>query len=223
MTEGALPGPHTAPARVVLVDKPGAPSTSLAVAQIGPPRSTGDYAALQVMNAAFGGLFTSRINMNLREEKGYTYGAGSGFSYRRGGGPFSIRTTVRGDVTGAALAEIFKEVERMAKEPLAGEELERARNSQLLSLPSEFETNGGTAGAFGQIYVYGLGDDYYDRLPRLLGAVDAGQVAAVTRKYIVPGKMRVIAVGDRARIEPQLSRLKLGRIDARSAQSQARR
>lgn len=221
--EVALPRPETAPARVVLVEKPGAPSTALAVAQVGPARNTPDYAALQVMNAALGGLFTSRINLNLREEKGYTYGAGSDFSYRRGGGPFWIRTTVRGDATGAALAEIFREVERMAKEPLAGEELARARNSQLLSLPSEFETNDGSIGAFAQIYVYELGDDYYERLPRELGAVDARAVAAATKRYIVPGNLKVIAVGDRAAIEPQLRKLDLGKIEVRSAQAQARR
>ena len=218
-----MPRPRRDPARVVLVDKADAPATSLVVARVGPARDTPDYAALQVMNAALGGLFTSRINMNLREEKGYTYGAGSDFNYRRGGGPFSINTTVRSDVTGAALTEVFREIERMVKEPLAGDELERARNSQLLSLPTEFETNGGTAGAFAQIYIHGLGNDYFERLPRLLGAVDARQVERVTRKYLAPGAMKIIAVGDRARIEPQLRKLDLGKIEVRSAQAQARR
>src|SRR5262249_52065874 len=194
-----LPAPHPASARIVLVDAPGAPSTALAVARPGPARSTPDYPALQVMNAALGGLFTSRINMNLREQKGYTYGAASGFSFRRGGGPFVIRTTVRADVTGPALSDIFAEVERMKKEPVAGDELEKARSAQLLSLPSEFQSNGGTAGAFAQVYVYGLGNDYYDRLPQLLGAVDARQIEDVTRKYIVPDSMKIVAVGDRAR------------------------
>src|SRR6185295_11317985 len=119
----ALPGPQFAPARVVLVDKPGAPSTAIAVARPGPPRNTPDYAALQVMNAALGGLFTSRINLNLREVHGYTYGAGSDFSFRRGGGPFAISTTVRGDVTGAALTEVLREIGRMVKDPLTADEL----------------------------------------------------------------------------------------------------
>jgi len=219
----ALPAPRIDPARVVLVDKPGTPSTALIVAQPGPPRSTPDYAALQVMNAALGGLFTSRINLNLREEKGYTYGAGSGFSYRRGGGPFMVRSTVRSDVTGLALAEMFREIERMAKEPPGGEELDKARNSQLLTLPTDFETNGATAGAFAQIYVYGLEQDYYARLPRLLRAVDAAQIARVTRAYMVPAKMKVIAVGDRSRIEAQLRKLELGTVEVRAAQAEAKR
>jgi zinc protease len=220
-TGAGLPRPHAAPARIVLVDQPGAPSTALSVGHAGPARDTPDYAALQVMNAALGGLFTSRINMNLREEKGYTYGAGSSFSFLRGGGPFTVRTTVRGEVTGAALEEIFKEVGRVAKEPPAGEELERARNSQLLSLPSEFETNGATTAAFGQIYVHDLGDDYFERLPRQLKAVDALQAAAVARKYLAPARLKIVAVGDRAKIEAPLRKLDLGRIEVRSARSQA--
>jgi zinc protease len=218
-----LPAPRIEAARVVLVDKAGAPSTALLVAQPGPARSTPDYAALQIMNAALGGLFTSRVNLNLREEKGYTYGAASGFSFRRGGGPFMVRSTVRADVSGAALKEMFREVERMAKEPPAGEELEKARNSQLLTLPSDFETNAATAGAFAQIYVYGLESDYYDRLPGLLRAVDARQVERVARAYLVPAKMKVIAVGDRGRVESQLKALGLGPIEVRSAQAEATR
>jgi zinc protease len=161
--------------------------------------------------------------MNLREEKGYTYGAGSGFSFRRGGGPFMARATVRGDVTGPALAEMLKEIGRIAKEPPAGEELERARNSYLLSLPSEFETNGATASAFAQIFIYGLGDDYFERLPRQLEAVDAREVEAAARKYLAPARLKIVAVGDRARIEAQLRRLDLGKIEARSARAQAQR
>ena len=207
----------------MLVDKAGAPSTALIVAQPGPARSTPDYAALQVMNAALGGIFTSRINLNLREDKGYTYGAATGFTFRRGGGPFMARTTVRADVTGPALREIFREIERMAKEPPGADELEKARNANLLTLPAEFESNAATASAFAQIHVYGLEQDYYERLPRLLREVDARQIERVTRLYMTPGKMRVIAVGDRARVEPQLKELGLGPVEIRSAQEQASR
>jgi zinc protease len=171
------------------------------------------------MNAAFGELFTSRLSMNLREDKGYTYAVGSGFSYRRGSGPFTIRATVRADATGAALAEILREVGRMVKEPPGGEELERARNSQVQSLPGAFDTNAGVAGAFALLYVHDLGSDYFDRLPLLLGAVDARQVAAAARKYLVPADLRIIAVGDRAVIEPQLRKLDLGTIEVRAMQS----
>ncbi len=97
----------------MIVDKPGAPQTQLRVAMIGAPRSTPDYEALRVMNEALGGLFSSRINLNLREEHGYTYGASSQFVFRRSAGPFLVATGVRTDVTAPAVTEIFKEIRRM--------------------------------------------------------------------------------------------------------------
>ena len=138
----ALGAPETTKAKVVVVDKPDAAQTALRVASIGVPRATPDYAALEVMNASLGGLFSSRINMNLREEHGYTYGAGSVFRYRRAAGPFFIFTGVRTDVTGPAVKEIFKEVDRMIATPLTADELGLARDSIVRSLPGQFETSG---------------------------------------------------------------------------------
>src|SRR4029079_12034307 len=100
----------TTPARVVIVDKPGSPQTQLRVASIGAPRSSPDFRPMQVMNLTLGGLFSSRINMNLREEHGYTYGANSQFSFRRAAGPFQIASGVRTAVTAAAVDETLKEV-----------------------------------------------------------------------------------------------------------------
>jgi zinc protease len=212
-----LSSPGTTKARLIVVDKPGAPQTQLRVVEIGVPRSTPDYAALEVMNAALGGLFSSRINLNLREQHGYTYGAGSAFVYRRGAGPFLIGSGVRTDVTAPAVAEIFNEVRRMASTPPDGEELNLARDSQSRSLPGLFETSASAAGSYSDIYVYDLGLDYYAKLPDRLSGVTAASVAAVAKKYLDADKMIVIAVGDRAKIEPELKKLNLGTEEIRDA------
>jgi zinc protease len=213
----SLGEPATTPARLVIVNKPGAPQTQLRVATIGAPRSTPDYPSLQVMNMALGGLFSSRINMNLREEHGYTYGAGSAFVYRRAAGPFFVATGVRTDVSGPAVSEIFKEVNRMTETPLTSEELARAKDSLVRSLPGAFETSGQVVGSLANIYVYDLGLDYFTKYPGRMSAVTGEMVQEVARKYLVPGKMVVVAVGDRARIGPQFQKLNLGRTEIRDA------
>ncbi len=212
----------TTRARLVLVDKAGAPQTALRVSTIGPDRKTPDFAPLQVMNAALGGLFTSRLNTNLREEKGYTYGVRSQFQYRRAPGPFSIAAGVRTDVTGASVSEIFKEVRDMVARPMKPKELANARNSQVLSLPGQFETNKGIAASLANTYVYDLGLDYYARLPARFAGVTGAQVQAVARKYLQPEKLIVIGVGDKAKIEPQLGKLKLAPVEYRDADGNVR-
>jgi zinc protease len=194
-------------ARAVIVDKPGAAQTQLRVAMVGAPRATPDFAALEILNSALGGDFSSRINMNLREDKGYTYGASSRFDYRRGPGPFAVRTGVRTDATAPAVAEIFKELREILVRPLTASELSLARDSQILSLPGRFETTSQLVMSFSNVFVYGLGADYYSRLPAMLSAADSAAVEAVVRKYIAPEKMIVIAVGDRAKIETPLNNL----------------
>jgi len=216
-TVPALGSPQTTTSRLVLVDKPGAPQTALRVATIGVPRSTPDFPALEVMNTALGGLFSSRINMNLREEHGYTYGAGSAFRYRRGPGPFFVSTSVRTDVTGPAVREIFKEIGRMAATPLAPDELTLARDSLVRSLPGQFETSGQVLASFTNTYVYDLGLDYYQKLPSQLEAVTAAAAQDVAKRYLVPDRMVVVAVGDRAKIEPQLRDAGVGSPELRDA------
>jgi zinc protease len=217
----AEPGaPQTTPARVVIVDKAGAAQTALRVTSIGAARTTPDYPALEVMNAALGGLFSSRINNNLREQKGYSYGMFSQFRYDRTPGPFAVAGSVRTDVTGPSVAEIFKEVARMREQPMDAAELAGARNSQVLSLPDQFETNEGIGASLAQLFVYGLPDDYYQQLPARLGAVTAQQAQAAARKYLAPANMVVVAVGDRAKIGPQLDALKLGKTELRDSDGQ---
>ena len=172
---------------------------------------------MYVMNAALGGLFSSRINMNLREEHGYTYGAGSAFVYRKAAGPFLVGTGVRTDVTGPAVSEIFKEIARMAETPLSPEELAVAKDFLVRSLPGTFETGAQTASSLASLFIYDLGLDYFTTYPDRVSAVTDVQVGAAARTHLVPGKMIVVAVGDRAKILPQLQRLNLGRTEARNA------
>jgi zinc protease len=213
----ALGSPSTTAARVVVVDKPGAPQTQVRVASIGVGRATPDYEAIIVMNEALGGLFSSRINLNLREQHGYTYGASSQFVFRRAAGPFLIASGVRTDVTAPAVTEIFKEVNRMRETALTLDELNLAKDSIVRSLPAQFETSGGVTGSTANIYIYDLGLDYYAKFPARLSSVTAEQVKAVAEKYVVPGKLIVIAVGDRARIGGELQKLNLGAMELRSA------
>jgi zinc protease len=208
---------QTTPARLILVDKPGAPQTALRLSVIGPDRKTPDFAPLQVMNAALGGLFTSRLNTNLREEKGYTYGVSSRFQYRRLPGPFTIAASVRTDVTGPSVSEMFKEVRGMIAKPLVGKELANARNSQVLSLPGHFDTNKGVGASLANIYIYDLGLDYYAKLPQRYAAVTGPQIQDVAKKYLQPQNLIVIGVGDKARIAPQLQPLKLAPVEYRDA------
>lgn len=213
----ALSTPEAIPSRLVLVDKPGAPQTQLRVAGLGAPRATPEYEALQVMNESLGGLFSSRINLNLREVHGYTYGAGSQFVFRRGTGPFMVATGVRTEVTGPSVSEIFKELRGMRERPATGDELALAKDSLVRSLPAQFETSGRVTASTSNIYIYDLGLDYYLKLPGKLTAVTSEQVKAVADKYLVPEKLSVIAVGDRSKIAPELQKLKLGAVEVRDA------
>ena len=210
-----VPAPSPTDARLVLVDKPGAPQTALNVVGPGPIATDPVVPPLAVANAVLGGNFTSRINHTLREVKGYTYGIYSSFDPGREVGQFSVRGSVRSDVTGAALADLFKEIEGVRAEAVPRDELEDALNSQLLSLPGAFETNAAMATSFAAAWSKGQGLDYYARLPARLSKVDAAEALALTRKYVMPDSLIVVAVGDRAKITPQLEALGRKPIEVR--------
>jgi zinc protease len=211
----ALTTPATTAARVVIVDRPGAPQTQLRVVSIGAARSSPDFRALQVMNEALGGLFSSRINMNLREAHGYTYGASSGFAFRKAPGPFQVAAGIRTDVTAPAVTEVLKEIRGVIEAPLAADELKRAKDAMANSLPGAFETSADAAASLANIYIYDLGLDYYSRYAESVNAVTAEQALAAAKKYLVPNRMIVIAVGDREKIEADLRKLDLGAVEIR--------
>jgi zinc protease len=205
--------PMTSTARVIIVDKPDSPQTELRIGRIGTVRTTPDFAALQVLNEAFGGAYTSRLNLDLREDKGYTYGVASRFNYGRLPAPFVIRTAVRSDVSAPAVKEVFSELKRVTASPLAADELKRARGSLTQSLPGLFETNEATVGSFGDLFAYGLPLDYYRKLPAEFSAVRAPTLEALARRYLDPSGMVVIAVGDRKNLEGTLQPLGLGPLE----------
>jgi zinc protease len=209
--------PETTKAKIVMVDRPGAQQTMVRLLQLGVDRATPDYPALEVMNSELGGLFSSRINMNLREEHGYTYGANSFFVYRRSFGYFAAGGGIRTDVTAPAVTEMLKEIHRMIDTPMKPEELRLAKDSQSRSLPGIFETNSGEAGALSEIFVYNLARDYFSNLPDRLNAVTAEDAEAVAKKYLHPDQLILVCVGDRAKIEPELVKLDLGTVEIRDA------
>ncbi|HXD18936.1 MAG TPA: pitrilysin family protein [Vicinamibacterales bacterium] len=214
----AVATPATTQARVLIVDRPGAPQTQIRIGAIGAPRSAPEFQAIQVMNTELGGLFSSRINMNLREDHGYTYGASSQFSFRRAAGPFQIASGIRTDVTGPAVGEIFKEVKGMVEKPMTAEELQKAKDSMANSLPGAFESSANAVNNFSNVFIYNLGLDYYSSYAAQVQAVTADQALTVAKKYLVPQNMVVIAVGDRKAIEPELVKLSLGPLEIRDAE-----
>ena len=208
-SQPALGSPETTSAKLVVVDKPGAPQSQVWVGTIGVSRKTPDYAAVQVLNTGLGGQFSSRLNMNLREDKGYSYGAFSAFLTRKAAGPFFALSGVRTDVTGPAVGEMIKEVGSMASKPLSPEELTLSKDSLVRSLPGDFETNQSTAGTFGAIYVYDLGLDYWAKYPAMIDGVQPAAVEAAAKKYLQPDTLHVVVVGDKATVVPQIDKLNL--------------
>jgi len=213
-----LGAPETTRARLVLVDKPGTPQTQVRVASIGAARSSPDFRALQVMNNALGGLFSGRINMNLRERRGYSYGTYSQFMFRRSPGPFVVAGGIRTDATAPAVTEIFNEIAGMIAKPMGADELQKAKDALANSLPGAFETSVNAVSSFSNIFMYDLGLDYYTRYAQEVRAVTAEQALAVARKYLVPDRLVVIAVGDRKVIEAELRKLNLGAVEIRDAE-----
>lgn len=202
--EAPVPPPRPVAARTVLVDKPGAPQTALAVVAPGPLAGVPDAASIKVMNAALGGLFTSRINTQLREVKGYTYGIYSGYTMGRERGQFSIRGSVRTDVTGAALTDMWKEIEGMRAKPMGAAELGRVRNAQLLSLPGLFDTNGAVVAGYAGNWAAGQPLSAITDLPKQYGAVTSASALKAAKEHLDPTQLIVVAVGDKAKVQPQL-------------------
>ncbi|WP_158941803.1 pitrilysin family protein [Granulicella sp. S190] len=214
-TVSVPPAPAPPTLKIVIVDKPGAPQTALFAFGLGLPRTTPDYPAVQILNNVLGGLFASRINMNLREEHGYTYGATSGFFYYRTGGPFYSGAQVRTDVTAPAAKQLMLELNRIRTEPPTETELKLAKDSLLHSLPGDFETTKASIGGLRQLFIYGLPLDYFAKLPAQYEAVTPAEVSKAAQTDIHPDQLIVMAVGDRAKIEPGLKELNLGPIEYR--------
>ncbi|MGA1998766.1 MAG: pitrilysin family protein [Terriglobales bacterium] len=209
---------NTLSRRIVIVDKPNAPQSALRIGHVGLQRNSPDYAPVLVMNDILGGLFSSRINLNLREAHGYTYGAFSTYQFRRGTGPFIIGSMIRTDVTAPAVKEVFNEVEKIRAGQVTPEELAMAKESNVRGLTADFETTSQTARTMSNLFVYSLPADYYRTLPAKIEGVTAADVHRMAEKYVSPDRMVVVVAGDRAKIEPDLKKLGLGTVQAQDTE-----
>jgi predicted Zn-dependent peptidase len=199
--------------RVATVHRPGAAQSELRIGHVGVPRSTPDYHALLVLNMILGGQFVSRLNMNLREDKGYTYGARTSFEFRRGPGPFVFQTSVQSNVTAAAVREVLGELQTIRTDrPVTAHELELGRAALTRGYPRNFETAEQLGRAAAQLALYELPDDYFTTfVPRVL-AVGEHDVTRVAQAHIDPERLLTVVVGDREKVGPTLGELDLGDV-----------
>ena len=197
--------------QIYIVDKPDAPQTQIRIGWVGVPRSTSDYAALEVLNTILGGSFTSRLNQNLREEHGYSYGASSAFDMRLSAGPFFAAAGVQSDKSGESVKEFFNELTRIGT-LVPEDELKKARNYVALGFPAEFETTGDLARKLEELVVYNLPDDTFTKFVSAVTSVTAADLQKLAARYIQPDKMAVVVVGDRRVIEGPIRQLNLGPV-----------
>ena len=188
-----------------VVAKPDAPQSEVRVGHIGIPRRAPDYFDTMVMNAVLGGLFSSRINLNLREAHGYTYGAFSGFEWRRASGPFVVSTAVKSDVTAAAVQEILGEIDRMRREEIGEDELTLATSYLDGVFPIRYETTAAIAVALANLVIHDLPDDYYDRYRERVRGVTTRGVLQAAQAHLHPEQLRIVVVGDPAVIAAPIS------------------
>jgi predicted Zn-dependent peptidase len=209
--------PQPAQRQITIVDMPGAEQSQIRIGWVGVARSTQDYFTLQVLNTILGGSFTSRLNQNLREEHGYSYGASSRFDMRLSAGPFFAGAGVQTDKTAESLREFFNELNAIGK-PVGADELTKAKNYVAFGFPSNFETIGDLSAQLEQLVVYGLPDTYYADYVKNLQAVTADAVLKASATYIQPEKLLVVVVGDGKVIEPGIRALNLGMVRTMSVQ-----
>ena len=217
-SEGAITLARSSPPtsggrRLRLVDKPGAPQTEIRVGHVGVARRIPDFHALSVLGAILGGLFNSRLNMKLREEKGYTYGAHAGFDLRRAAGPFSARAAVNTEVTAAALSDLLAELDRIRAERVTDAGLRAARDFLIGVFPLRFETPGPIVQALAGIVVHELPDDELARYRERIDAVSADDVLAAAQAHIHLERAAAVSVGDASAIATSLEVIGFGPVE----------
>ena len=199
------PLPAKAPTTIYLVDKPGAAQSTFAIGLPGPPRSTPDYYAIEVMNTLLGGMFQSRINANIREEKGLSYGVSSRFGFGKGPGPFRAGGDIISAKSDVGLTEFIKEFKGIqGSRPVTDDELQMAKNALAQSLPERFASVSSIGNAIGSLWQQGLPDTYYQQYQKAINAVTKDDLVRVAKQYIDLDHLAIVIVGDRATIEGQL-------------------
>ncbi|MGB7211233.1 MAG: pitrilysin family protein [Gemmatimonadales bacterium] len=211
-TPTAAPAPVSRSTTIFLVDKPGAAQSVVVIGAPGVPRNTPDYYALEVMNTILGGSFSSRLNQDLRETKGYTYGAGSRFQFRPIPGPFTANAAVRTNVTDSSLADFFVQLRAIRDSQVQPVELTRATQYLALGLPGDFETTGQVARQLSGLLLFGLPFSYYNGFVANLHRVTRQDVERVAKRYIDLDHLTVVIVGDLAKIRAPIEALHLAPV-----------
>lgn len=214
--EEVKPLPGLTERKVFIVDRPGSVQSEIRIGHLGVPRSTPDFFALQVFNTVLGGAFTSRLNLNLRERNGFTYGVRSRFAFRRAAGPFVVSTGVETDVTAAAVREAVAEVEGLVRDGPTEAEVESGRDYLAGVFPLRLEATHQVAARIGEIIVYGLPDDYYSSYRENIRSVTREDVEAAGQRAVRPEEMAVVIVGDADGIRASLEELELGPVEVHS-------
>ncbi len=209
-----LPRPTLAPnaiaeSRIYVIDRPQAVQSEIRIGHLGVPRSCDDYFALFVMNALFGGVFNSRINLNLREKHGYTYGARSQFAFRRQAGPFVLAAPVRNEVTRESVSEMLDELRRIQTGDLQDAELDDTKNYMMGVFPATVQTASDIASRLVDIELYGLPENYFDHYRENIAAVTKEDVTRVANKYLDPNRVLIVIVGNASEIREPLGTLGL--------------
>jgi zinc protease len=190
---------------IFLVDKPGAAQSTFAIGRPGPPRDTPDYYALQVMNTILGGMFQSRLNANIREEKGYSYGVSSNFAYGKGPGAFRAGGDIVTAKSDAALVEFMKELRGIVgARPITDEELTTAKDALVQRLPATFASVSSINTALTTLWTQNLPDDYYQQYAKRIAAITKDDVLRVAKQYVTVDNLAIVIVGDRSVIEAPL-------------------
>lgn len=190
--------------RVIVVDRPDAAQTEIQLGHVSVPRTASGYPARVLLNAILGGSFTSRLNLNLRERLGLTYGVRSSFALRTGAGPFFVRAAVDTDGTGQAVEETLREIVGIREGGVTEAELDRIQRFLIGVFPYTVETVDDLAQRIEDLVVYELDADYYDRHPARLAEVTVAQVDDAARRYLDPDRMTIVAVGPASTLTPQL-------------------
>ncbi|HSP13685.1 MAG TPA: pitrilysin family protein [Thermoanaerobaculia bacterium] len=193
--------------RIYIIDRPQAVQSEIRVGHIGVPRSSEDYFPLSVMNALLGGVFNSRINLNLRERHGYTYGARSQFAFRRQAGPFVVAAPVRNEVTRESVEEVFVELRRIRTGDVEQQELDDTKNYLMGVFPATVQSSSDIASRLADMELYGLPEDYFDHYRENIAAIDRDAITRVAQKYIDPDRAIIVVVGSAKLIREPLGLL----------------
>ncbi|MFB3920352.1 MAG: M16 family metallopeptidase [Terriglobia bacterium] len=203
---------------VYLMDRPGAQQSVILAAHVAPPKANPQEIAIETMNEILGGSFTSRINMNLREGKHWSYGAFSLLWDARGQRPFITFAPVQTDKTSESMSEVLKELQGiLGGTPITAEEFQRAKATRALTLPGEWETMAAVGGSIDEIVRFGFPDNYFDTYSQKVNALTMDEINAAAKTVVHPNNLTWVVVGDRQKIEPVIKQLNLGTLQLMDA------